>query len=117
MQFKHVSATISDKPTDKELAKIIFNFFLYQRDEMIDEEISARQRYNGALAANEAAEREYRNDPDYGASGFGGYKKPYTEEDLKLMKDEMERAQKNKKEIVALFHFIRDRFVDKFISN
>ena len=111
MRFLSVEGTLKDA-SDREVANAIFDFFIWQRDQAISEEIETRCRYNSAIAANEASGKEYD------AECVGGFGKPvpYSSYDLFNMKTQMETAAKNSSEAKLCLRFIKERFVDKFIE-
>ena len=111
MMFKSVMGTLKDPTDNKEVAKAIFNFFLWQYDQALIEEINTRCEANAFKAANEAAEREYKESQEMG----WGPELPYSEATIKLKEEEVVRAQKSLAEARAFLNFIRDRFVDDFI--
>ena len=97
---------------DKDVAKAIFDFFLFQYQQAVGEEINARCEFNAAVAANEAAQREYANE-EWGG-GFGP-SLPYSQAVIDNKKREAEQAKKDLAEFKAMMNFVRDRFVEKFV--
>jgi hypothetical protein len=97
---------------DKDLAKSIWNFFLFQYDVARREEINTRHEYECAVSANRNAREDYTREAD---PGFGMWEPPYSEFCIENKKREMEQSAKNFDDAKALMNFIRDRFVDKFI--
>lgn len=96
----------------KELAKSIWNFFLFQYDCARREEINTRNEHDAFVSANKRAQEDYHREAD---PGFGMFEPPYSEHTIKNQEEEMIRAAKNLADSKALMNFIRDRFVDKFV--
>jgi hypothetical protein len=110
MTFHQVNASL--KATDnKEVAKTILDFFIYQHTQAFQEEINTRCELNACKAANTAAEREYKESQEL---GFGA-RLPYDAYNIEQKEKELERAQRDLVEAKALLDFIRDRFVEKFV--
>lgn len=110
MKFEPTSAELKSHDP-KDVAKFIWNYFLFQHDIAIKNEIEFRCDYDAAVAANRAAEIEYSHSNELG----WGPSLPYNENALNYRKSQWERALKDKADSNTLLNFIRDRFVDKFI--
>lgn len=112
MTFERVTATMVHPLNDKEFAKTIFDFFLWQYTYALQIEIATRCELDSYKAANEAARREYEKDDNM--LGWGP-PTPYNEHAINMKKLEVERTKKNLEEAKALLEFVRDRFLDKFL--
>jgi hypothetical protein len=111
MTFQLVRAELkSGEP--KEVAKVLFDFFVFQHEAAIKEEINSRCEYNGMLAANRAAEDEYKKE-DF--SGGFGPNLPYNEYAIKVSKTKSDNALISRSESKIFLDFMRDRFLEKFI--
>ena len=110
MIFERVQAVLkSDDP--KEIAKVLFDFFMWQYENAIRNEIAERCDYNAAVVANEAAAQAYKDENQLG----WGPKLPYEAHVLKMKKDEATRALKNREDAKKLMDFLRDRFLEKLL--
>lgn len=99
----------------KDVAKSIFDYFVWQHRAAIQHEIETRSRYNSAVAANHAAQTEYDKEDMGGVGGFEAHL-PYSDQELKKMQRDSEISKKDLDDARALLNFIRDRFVEKFVS-
>ncbi len=110
MNFENVYAEIkSDEP--KEIAKVVFDFFVWQSENAMRNEISARCDYQAAIAANEAAKQEYERENELG----WGPKFPYDTYALKVKEMAAEKASLNRADAKKLLNFVRDRLLDKLV--
>ena len=111
MIFERVNGELKSSDP-KEVAQTIFDFFMWQYEDSVRNEISARCDIEAAKAANAAASCEYEKEN----LGPGmGPRLPYNTSDLFSKTTEANRAKKQLKEAKLLLNFIRDRFIDKFI--
>ena len=97
-------------------ARVILDFFVFQQQAAIEHYACMRGTYEGAIAANERGRRIYQEESSGGLGGFG-YKDPNSEYQLEQMKNRMELARKDVDDAKRLYMFIRERFVDKFLTN
>lgn len=112
MRFKELDVNLkSISPQD--LAREIHDYFLLQYTLAIREKITAQANHSSMLNANYAFENEQSKNEDIGGWGVSP---PYNNACLENEKKSIEVALKNEAETKALFEFIRDRFVDKFMS-
>lgn len=111
MTFHLVNGTLKEF-SDKEVAKFILDFFLYQFNTAKEEEINARHELNAWKAANVAAQAEWERDNDLG----WGAKLPYTQYQLEMKEKECNQKKHSLKEAGAVLEFIKTRFVEKFVS-
>lgn len=114
MTFQTVIGKIKNTEDPKELAKTIWDFFLFQYETAVRDDIGVRCELDSYSAANESAKREWAKD-DYNVGGFGP-PEPYSSAVINNKKREADEAKRNLLEAKALLNFIRDRFIDKFIS-
>ena len=97
-----------------EVGKAVFNFFVFQHEQAVSEEIAARSRLNSAEAANDAAQREFERE----CGGLGShFTVPYNASALHAMKTEAERRAKDRVEAKAMLNFMRDRLLEGFIKH
>ena len=112
MTFKEVRSTMKSVE-DKDVAKTVLDFFVWQYKEAAVNEVNIRCDYNAKLAANEAAKKTYET--EYGG-GFGYDNQiPYNESYLKVKNDERETAAKNLIEAKALLDFVKNRIIEGFV--
>lgn len=112
MRFELVTAELKSKEP-KEVAKIIFDFFVWQSENAIRDEIAARCDHDAAIAANEAATRVYQEEKE---KEFGwGPKLPYNTGELKIKEMNAIKFSKNRDDAKTLLNFVRDRLLDKWI--
>jgi hypothetical protein len=117
MNFYHCVADLKGKHQDPlEVGKAVFNFFLYQYDQAVSEEITARSRLRSAEAANLSGQSEYAREAEGGGFGWG-YKPAYNEGQLLQMKQEAEKQATNRIEAKAMLNFVRDRLLEKFVAD
>lgn len=110
MIFERVRGELnSDDP--KDTARVVFDFFVWQYETAIRNEIAARCDFNAAVDANRAAEQAYK---DENQLGFGS-RLPYSEHVLKMKEYDAKKALKNREDAKKLLDFMRDRFLDKFL--
>jgi hypothetical protein len=112
MTFQLVTGEVKD-PNDKAgLAKVVFDFFLWQYEQAIREEISARCNYNACVAANEAAQREFATNPDWG--GGMGASLPYQKHYVELKEREASQTKKSLAEAKILLNFVKDELLRNY---
>lgn len=87
--FLYCVAELPDT-TNKEVVKVMHQFFEHQVEIAIGDEIRCRCEYNAMVAANEAANRELLASGDLGWS-----KLPYNEIEIKNAKRHAEIAKEN----------------------
>lgn len=114
MIFYQCTGDLKGKHGDPmEVGKAIFNFFLWQNEQAISEEIAARSRLRSAEAANLAAHSEYEREN----MGVGShFSLPYKESDFVAMRREAEKTATNRIEAKAMMNFVRDRLLEKFVE-
>jgi len=96
-------------------ARVIFNYFVFQQEEAIRHYAEMRGDYEGALAANERAQKVYEEECEGLGMGIGP-DLPYKPYNIEVKKKEMEKARKDLDDAKRLLAFIRERFVEKFIQ-
>lgn len=111
MNFVECKATMKEL-TDREAAKIVFNFFHFQYSRATATSMSVEAEVSAMRNANEAAKQEFYKNNELG--GMGGPMVPYPEYYIKRKEEELNTRCKEAKEAEFIFHFIRDRFLDKF---
>lgn len=112
MIFHLVTGEIKDPNSKAGIAETIFDFFVWQYEQAIREEISARCEYNACVAANEAAQREFATNPDWG--GGMGPTLPYQKHYIELKEKEAAVAKKNLAEAKILVKFITTEFLKDY---
>ena len=113
MIFDRVHADLKSNDP-KEVAKVLFDFFVYQYETAVRMDISAKCDYNAAVSANYAAKQHYKNDSDYNSLGWGP-KLPYGEYALNKKKEDADEAAKQRADAKIFLDFMRDRFLEKFV--
>jgi hypothetical protein len=108
MRFEYVGGELKSN-SDKDVAKLIYDFFRYQYEQAIETDVNARAERNASIAANEAATREYEREAGL---GFGA-RLPYDSYALKVKEENYVAAQKQRAEAKLLLNFVVKTFVDK----
>ena len=111
MTFHSIIVQLKNTTDEKEISRVIFDFFIWQYNQALGNEINTRCELNAYLAANEAAKREYQEANELG----WGPKLPYDDIIIDNKKRQVEETKKSLTEAKAFLNFIRDRFVDKFV--
>jgi hypothetical protein len=94
------------------LAKTIYDMLRWQYQMALRLEVDERCKLNGFKAANEAAEREYKESQEM---GFGA-KLPYTEQVIKMQAERAAEALENLNGHRQLLDFFVLHFIDEAIT-
>ena len=100
-------------------ARVILDFFVFQQQSAIEHYAGLKGTYEGAIAANEKARNVFNDEMKDECCGVGSgmFMEPYGKYQLEQMKNRMELAKKDVEDAKRLYMFIRERFVDKFLTN
>lgn len=111
MNYQMVSGPIKNTEDQKELAKAIWDFYLWQYETALRDEIELRSELEAYKSANRAASDEYRRNNELG----WGPPEHYSSIVIENKKIDAENAKQNLHEAKALLNFVRDRFLDKWL--
>lgn len=110
MEYQLVRGDIKNTEDPKELAKAIWDFYLFQYDVAMINDIEVRAELQSYYAANQSAADEYRQNNEFG----WGPPQPYSQSIIDVKKHEAANAARNLIEAKALLNFVKDRFLDKW---
>lgn len=114
MTFELAQVTLTSDADDKTVAKVILNFFLFQYQRALEGKINSQQELNAFRNSNIAADEEYNKDPEMCGMGWNRHR-PYSDDAIKMKEKEVERNEREYKEMARVFEFVKDRFVEKFV--
>lgn len=104
-----------------DLAKAMYDFWLFQYRTTLDEYSHKKGLYHGAINANKSYERERENEQDdWGGIGFGQFHNnnyPYSDKEIERLKKDTEKSDLEVKEARAMLNFFIDHFIEDSLSN